>query len=116
MKKSVFLICLIIILGGTGYYGVSKYEEVKLKDEEKLREEVVDYLKNKGFNMDDYSSPKYVKDKSLKGSKSNSIEIIFNNEKKYTYYFIKENGKVKVFYARNNDTSEADYNKKEPRK
>lgn len=107
MKKIILTIC-ILSLGVGCYWGYSKYEIKSLKSD------VADYLKNKGLTSDDYLGPKYVQDKSLKGYKADNIEIIFNGEKNYTYYYIKEKDEIKVFYAKNNDTGEADFNKKEP--
>src|SRR4051812_1087195 len=109
MKKAIVVI-FILLLGAVSYWGYFKLKT------ENLKRAVVEHLEKQGFTTEDYSNPRYVQDKSLKGYKSDNIEIIFKEESKYTYYYIKEKGRVKVFYARNKDTIEADYNKKEPLK
>lgn len=92
------------------YWGYFKYKI------ESLKTAVVEHLEKQGFTSEDYSSPKYVQDKSMKGYKSENIEINFKNESNYIYYYIKEKGEIKVFYAFNKNTREADHNKKEPLK
>lgn len=109
MKKNIVIICILVI-SILGYWGYSKYKV------ENLKTAVVEHLGKQGFTSEDYSSPKYVQDKSLKGYKSDNIEIIFKEESNYTYYYIKEKGEIKVFYALNENTREEDYNKKEPLK
>lgn len=107
MKKGIVIICVLLLVVSS-YWGYSKYKI------EKLKTNVVEHLDKQGFATEDYSSPKYIKDKSLRGYKSNNIEINFKNERNYVYYYVKEKGEVKIFYALNKNSSEEDYNKKEP--
>src|SRR3954466_10928789 len=109
MKKAIVVI-FILLLGAGSYWG---YFKLKM---ENLKTAVVEHLEKQGFTSEDYSNPKYVQDKSLRGYKSDNIEIIFKEESNYTYYYIKEKGEIKVFYALNENTREEDYNKKEPLK
>ena len=107
MKKTIVVI-IILLLGAGSYWAYYKLKS------ENLKTAVVEHLEKQGFTSEDYSNPKYVKDKSLRGYKSNNIEIIFKNESNYTYYYIKEGNKIQILYAKNQDTGEANYRKKEP--
>ncbi len=108
MKKYIIIIC-ILLLGFIGYSGYSKHKEVEV-----FKNDVVDYLKNKGFTPEDYSTPKYVKKEVMKGLKAESVEIIFNEERNYTYYYIRALDGIKIFYAKNEDNGEEVHTKKEP--
>ena len=105
MKKAIVVI-FILLVGAGSYWGYFKLKT------EILKTAVVEHLEKQGFTSEDYSNPKYVQDKSLRGYKSDNIEIIFKEESNYTYYYIKEGNKIKIFYARNKDTGEADFTKR----
>ena len=108
--KKVIVVIFILLLGAGSYWGYFKLKS------ENLKTAVVEHLEKQGFTSKDHSNPKYVQDKSLRGYKSDNIEIIFKEESNYTYYYIKEGNEIKVFYAVNEDTGEEDFTKKEPLK
>ena len=108
--KKVIVVIFILLLSAGSYWGYFKLKS------ENLKTAVVEHLEKQGFTSKDHSNPKYVQDKSLRGYKSDNIEIIFKEESNYTYYYIKEGNEIKVFYAVNEDTREADFTKKEPLK
>lgn len=92
-----------------GSFWYSEYKKV-----ENFKNEVVDYLNDKGFTPEEYSTPKYVKRKVMKGLRVKSIEIIFNEERNYTYSYMRTSDGIEFVHAINEDTGERDYDKEEP--
>ena len=108
MKKyisTIFVFLLVFI----GIFWYSEYKKV-----EDFKTEVVDYLTNKGYTPEEYSTPKYVKEEVMKGLKVDTIEIIFNREGNYTYSYMSTTDGIEFNHAINKDTGERDYDKEEP--
>ena len=55
-----------------------------------------------------------LKKKVMKGLKAESVEIIFNEERNYTYYYIRALDGIKIYHAKNEDNGEEVHTKKEP--
>jgi len=108
MKKYI-LIIFVFLLVFIGFFGYSEYKKV-----EDFKNEVVDYLNNKGFTPEEYSTPKYVKREVMKGLRVKSIEIIFNEERNYIYSYMRTADGIEFNHAINEDTGERDYDKEEP--
>ncbi|WP_043930641.1 hypothetical protein [Bacillus sp. EB01] len=108
MKKYISIIFVFLFLF-IGFFWYSEYKKV-----EDFKNEVVDYLNNKGFTPEEYSAPKYVKEEVMKGLKVASIEIIFNEETNYIYYYGRTSDGIEFSYAINEGTGERDYGKEEP--
>ena len=108
MKKYI-LIIFVFLLEFIGFFWYSEYKKV-----EDLKNEVVVYLTNKGFTPEENSTPKYVKRKVMKGLKVGNVEIIFNEERNYSYYYgLSADGIVSLDVI-NKDTGESVYDKEEP--
>lgn len=114
MKKyMVIIVCLVLL--GVGYlFYLNTPSNQEGNQEGQLKKDVISYLEKKGYSKSDYTKPEYVINKSLKGDQSRNVKIIFNKDKNYEYFYIKENGKIKLFYAFNKKTSEQEFSKKEP--
>lgn len=107
--KKYMLIIFVFLLVFIGFFWYSEYKKV-----EDFKNEVVVYLTNKGFTPEEYSTPKYVKRKAMKGLKVKNVEIIFKRERKYIYYYgISADGIVLVSVI-NEETGERVYDKEEP--
>ncbi|WP_428911816.1 hypothetical protein [Niallia sp. Krafla_26] len=107
MKKYILIVCFLLIFIGIFCY--SEYKKV-----EDFKNEVIDYLNNKGFTPKEYSTPKYVKRKVMKGLRVKSIEIVFYEERNYTYSYMRSSDGIEFIHAINEDTGERDYDKVEP--
>ncbi len=108
MKKYI-LILFVFLLVFIGFFWYSEYKKVK-----DLKNEVVVYLTNKGFTPEEYSTPKYVKRKVMKGLKVRNVEINFNEERNYSYYYGLSADGIVLLDVINKDTSESVYDKEEP--
>ncbi|OCA84000.1 hypothetical protein A8F94_14785 [Bacillus sp. FJAT-27225] len=108
MNKYISIIFVFLFLF-MGFFWYSEYKKV-----DDFKKEVVDYLNNKGFTTEEYSTPKYVKEEVMKGLKVAMIEIIFNEESNCIYSYGRTSDGIEFFYAINEDTGERDYDKEEP--
>lgn len=75
MKKYILIIFVFLLV----FFALFRYSEYRKI--EGFKNEVIDYLHNKGFASEEYSTPKYVKEEMMKGLQIESVEIIFNEEK-----------------------------------
>ncbi|QOV11960.1 hypothetical protein [Viridibacillus arvi] len=92
----------------SGFFGI---QNIKVED---FKNEVVESLNKKGFTPEEYSPPKYVKYEVMKGLKVDTIEIIFYEERNYTYSYMRTADGIEFAHAINEDTGERDYDKEEP--
>lgn len=108
MKKYIFII-FVFLLVFIGVFWYSEYKKV-----EDFKNDVVEYLNNKWFTPEEYATPKYVKRELMKGLKVEDIEIIFNEDRNYAYYYGMTDDGIEFAHAINKDTGERDYDKEEP--
>ncbi|MGE7924061.1 hypothetical protein ACQKND_12815 [Viridibacillus arvi] len=108
MKKYISIIFVFLLV----FIGIFWYSEYKKVEDFKI--EVVEYLNKKGSTPEEYSTPKYVKYEVMKGLKVDTIEIIFFEERNYTYSYMRAADGIEFAHAINEDTGERDYDKEEP--
>ena len=103
---------LIIVVFSLVLVGVFSYPEYKKRTD--FKNEVEEYLTKQGYASEEYATPEYVEREILKGHRVENIEINFNEEKNYNYYYARTADGIELSTVINKENRERDYDKKEP--